>query len=77
MDQAAQDGPFASKALFGAPRQRDVQELDRRSPIEAAVAPFREPDDAHAGLIMAQIFNLTLYVGRGFGTFSPDRKSVV
>jgi hypothetical protein len=24
-------------------------------------------------LIMAQIFNLTLYVGRGFGTFSPQR----
>jgi len=50
MCQATEDGPFASEPLFGASRQRDVQELDRRPPFEAAVAPLREPDDAHATL---------------------------
>src|SRR5262249_47204565 len=38
MNEAAEDGTFASEALFGASSQRDVQEFDRCTPIEAAVA---------------------------------------
>ena len=42
---------FAPEPLLaGAPHQRDVQQLDRRASLEAAVAALRQPDAAHPAL---------------------------
>ena len=42
---------FAPEPLFaGAPQQREVQQLDRRAPFEAAVAALGQPHAAHAAL---------------------------
>ena len=46
--QAGEDGAFATEALLArAADERDVQQLDRRAPLETAVAAFGEPDAAH------------------------------
>ena len=42
---------LAPEPLFaGAPQQREVQQLDRRAPFEAAVAALGQPHAAHAAL---------------------------
>src|SRR3954452_7822696 len=49
--QPREDVALAPEALFtSAPDQRDVQQLDRRASLEAAVAAFRQPHAARAAL---------------------------
>ena len=46
-----EDVAFAPEPLLaGAAHQRDVQQLDRRAPLEAAVAALGQPDAAHPAL---------------------------
>ena len=51
MGQPGQEVAFAPEALLaGRSHQRQVQQLDRRAPFEAAVAAFGQPDAAHPAL---------------------------
>ena len=51
MRQPGEDGAFAPEPLFaGAADQRDVEQLDGRAALEAAVAALGQPDAAHAAL---------------------------
>ena len=51
MREPREDVALAPEALFaGAAHQRDVQQLDRRTSFEAAIAALGEPDAAHAAL---------------------------
>ena len=49
--EAGENVAFAPEPLFaGAPEQREVQQLDRRAPFEAAVAALGQPHAAHPAL---------------------------
>src|SRR4029077_12409195 len=51
MREAAKDTALPLEALFAAfSDERDVEGLDRYSPVKSSVAPLRQPDAAHAAL---------------------------